>query len=307
MLLVIEIISLDFIILLILSILLCYYLSCRITHPQIKRYEDTYQWEIKHGTISKDKIIALEKEEVFISSPFGYKIHGFFFPCCNSQKAIIVCHGYTWSLCGSIKYVEMFQKKGFSVMIYDHRNHGKSGGKDTSFGYYEKFDLKACSDWILNSLGEDILIGLLGESMGAGTALQNIAIDPRISFCIADCGYSDIYTLFKYHMKRIFKIKRLPLIAITSAITKLRKGWSFKDVSPIKALSEIDTPVLFIHGEADEVIPNWMSKDMYKAKRGIKGIYIAPDAAHVQTFINNKQEYEKVLDGFLKDIGITAD
>jgi len=133
----------SFTILIIFLFIFCYYLSLKITHPKIHKYEDTYIWEIEHGTIMEDHLNNLKKQEVFIDSPYGYKIHGLFFTNGDSKKAMILCHGITWSLCGSLKYVEMFFKKGFSVLIFDHRNHGLSGGKDTSFGYFEKFDLKA--------------------------------------------------------------------------------------------------------------------------------------------------------------------
>jgi len=139
--------------------------------------------------------------------------------------------------------------------------------------------------------------------MGAGTVLQNIAIDSRIKFCIADCGFSDIITLFKYHLAKDYKIKRIPLVEITSIITKLRAGWNFNDVSPIRSISKIDTPILFTHGEADDFVPTWMSEEMHKVKNGTKDIYIAPNAAHVETYWKNTQEYENRIDNFLKKLG----
>lgn len=299
MILITEIILFSFVLLMMFLFILCYYLSKKITRPNTHKYEETYQWEVESGRVSEEQLNRLEKEEVFIDSPYGYKIHGLFFKKRNSKRAIILCHGITWSLYGSLKYVEMFLNKGFSVLVYDHRNHGLSGGKDTSFGYFEKFDLKACTDWVFKQLGNDCVIGLMGESMGAGTVLQNIAIDSRIKFCIADCGYSDIITLFKYHLAKDYKIKRLPLIEITSIITKLRTGWSFKDISPIQCISKVDTPILFTHGGEDDFVPTWMSEEMHKAKSNFKDLYVAPKAAHVETYWRNAEEYEKRVDKFL--------
>jgi fermentation-respiration switch protein FrsA (DUF1100 family) len=299
-----KVVLLSFITLTIVLLIFCCYLSEKVTHPKIHKYDETYQWEKEHGRIPENELNSIEKEEVFIDSPYGYKVHGLFYINKNSKKAVILCHGITWSLYGCLKYVQMFFNKGFSVLVYDHRNHGLSGGKDTSFGYFEKYDLKACTDWLMNKLGKDAIVGLLGESMGAGTVLQNVPIDSRIKFCIADCSYSDITALFKYHLAKDYKIKVLPLVEITSIITKLRNGWSFKDISPISSISNCDTPILFIHGADDDFVPTWMSEEMHKAKKGCKDIYIAPNAAHIETYWKDAQEYEKRVDHFLEENGI---
>ena len=45
----------------------------------------------------------------------------------------------------------------FNSVIYDHRRHGDSGGKTTSFGYYEKIDLQAIVDKIREEIGEEAI------------------------------------------------------------------------------------------------------------------------------------------------------
>ena len=199
--------------------------------------------------------------------------------------------------------MDMFLKRGFAVFIYDHRNHGLSGGKNTSYGYYEKFDLKKCTDWIYDKVGKDIIVGLHGESMGAGVALQNIAIDQRIKFCIDDCGYSDAQDLFVHRLKKDYNIKKIPLVKLASIISKMRVGLEFKDVSPITTLPK-QIPILFIHGEEDDYVPTFMCKQMYSVKNGYKEIYIATGAGHAEAYWKNKVEYEKKVDGFLKAINI---
>ncbi len=286
------------------TFIIAWHFSNKIIYPKVAKYNYTYDYEVEEGRIEITKFNSLEKQEVYIDSQYGYKIHGLFFPNSSSKKAIILCHGITWSLYGSVKYMDMFLKRGFAVFIYDHRNHGLSGGKDTSFGYYEKFDLKKCTDWVVNKLGKDVIVGLHGESMGAGTVLQNIAIDPRIKFCIDDCGYSDAEDLFRYRLEKDYNIKKVPLMSLSSKISKMRVGWSFKDVSPITTLSKLEIPILFIHGEEDDYVPTFMCKQMYSVKKGYKNIYIAPNSGHAESYWKNKDEYDKKVGEFLEAINI---
>lgn len=281
-----------------------WHFSTMIIIPKVAKYNHTYDYEVEKGKLEVQKFNKLEKKEVYIDSQYGYKIHGFFFPNIGSKRTIILCHGITSSLFGSVKYMDMFLKRGFSVFIYDHRNHGLSGGQDTSFGYYEKFDLKRCTDWLFNNLGKDINVGLHGESMGAGIVLQNIAIDPRIKFCIEDCGYSDAEELFKHRLKNDYNVRKFPLVQLSNKISKMRAGWDFKDVSPITTLPKVKIPILFIHGEEDDYVPTYMCKQMYAVKNGYKEIYIAPRSGHAEAYWKNKVEYENKVDGFLKAINI---
>ncbi|WP_298842474.1 alpha/beta hydrolase [Clostridium sp.] len=275
-----------------------------IIYPNVREYNNIYNNEVKDGKIIIEKFNNLEKQEVYIDSEYGYKIHGFFFPNNNSTKVIILCHGITCSLYSSVKYMNMFLKKDFAVFIYDHRNHGLSGGENTSYGYYEKFDLKKCTDWLFDKLGKNTIIGIHGESMGAGIALQNIEIDDRINFCIEDCGYSDAQELFSYRLKNDYNINNFILIKLASKISKIRTGWNFKDVSPISNLSKVKIPILFIHGENDEYVPTYMCKQMYLKANSYKDIYIASNAGHAQSYWNNQDEYTKRIYKFLADINI---
>jgi len=301
-----ETIIICVIFILIISIIIytSYHFSNVVTKPITMTSEETYKRELENNNIQKDKWEKLYKEEVTIKSPYGYDIHGLYFPQSNSNKAIIFSHGITWSLFGSVKYMDMFLKRGFSVFIYDHRNHGKSGGSDTSFGFYEKYDLKACADWLFNKIGKNTSIGVHGESMGAATVLQYAAIDSRIKFCIEDCGYSDAVQLFKHRLLREYKIKWFPIVKLASIMTKIRFGWKFQEVSPIKGLSSLDLPILFIHGDKDDYVPTHMCLDMYNAKKGVKYKYIASNSGHAQSYVNNKVEYEEKVNKFLKDINI---
>ncbi|MDQ0861683.1 alpha/beta hydrolase [Bacillus sp. V2I10] len=279
----------------------CFF-SSMITVPRKVAYEKTYLLGVESGEINTDIFESAQKEEWFIDSFHGYQIHGMWFPVSESKKAIIIAHGITWSLFGSFKYVEMFQKRGYHVLLCDHRFHGLSGGDHTSFGYYESDDLKAWVDCLHEKLGKDAFVGILGESLGAASALQYVKKDPRVAFCIADCAFSDLTELLKTRLRIDFKVKFYPLISWTSIVTKIRYGWGFEEIKPARDLEHTKTPILFIHGKEDHFIPMKMTLDMYHLKKGIKQLYLVPKAGHAQAFLTDPKGYERKVLEFIATI-----
>ncbi|MFD2216639.1 alpha/beta hydrolase [Metabacillus endolithicus] len=279
-----------------------YLLSRLLLSPTRVPYDKTYKLGIQKGEIDANIFHTIEKEELYIPSYHGYKLHGMLFPVKNSKKVIIIAHGIRWSLFGSFKYVEMFQKRGFHVLLCDHRFHGLSGGNYTSFGYYEKDDLKAWIDYLSVRMGNRVFIGLLGESLGAASALEVSKRDNRVKFCIADCSFSDFSSLLKLRLRLDLRLRFYPLIDVISLLIKLRYGWSFPEISPIKGLEKTKTPILFIHGKEDKFIPLQMTLDMFKRKKGNKKLYLVPKAGHAEAYNTDPKGYEKKVSDFIKEI-----
>ena len=282
------------------------YAFTKITlYPKVFNYDKTYEIEVENGSIDDKYYKELDKHDIYIDTNFGYKLHGIWIPNKNSKKTIIFSHGFTYTLYGSIKYMDMFYKKGFNVLVYDHRFHGKSGGKNCTMGYYEKYDLKSCVDFVTNKLGQDSIIGTHGESMGASTVLLHAAIDSRINFVIADCHYKSVKEEFKYRLKIEYKLPPFPIINLASLVCKIRTKAFYGDISPIKDINNIKIPILFIHGDSDKYIPCSHTMDLFNSKQGIKKLYLAGGADHAKSFVTDKIQYEKIVNEFLNEIGIS--
>ena len=272
-----------------------------------KKFDVTYtlNHEIEAGHIVEDEYQPWPKEEVRIRSPYGYDLFAIYHPCEGSQKTVVIAHGITWNLYGSVKYAILFRKRGFNVLLYDHRNHGRSGGSNTTFGYYEKHDLKAVVDWAFERLGPGGRVGTLGESLGGATVLQHAAIDPRISFVIADCPFSDLVSLFTYRMGVEYHLPPFPLLNVASLVSWLLTGMRFEQVSPMRGMANLETPVMFVHGKEDRYILPEMSIAMYQAKKhGARKLYLAPNAKHAESLSKNRVEYDKQVGEFIKEINL---
>ncbi len=294
----------------ILLIIASWVLSNIILKPEVIDSDKLYQREIKEGRMVDDIYQSWEKEDFIIRSGYGYDLS------CqlinneiskkqyndknNKRKLAILCHGYTCGKYSSMIYAEMFLKQGITVLTYDQRNHGLSGKAYTSMGYYEKFDLQTVLDWCFSEYGTNLAIVTHGESMGAATVLSHHAIDGRVRCTIADCSYSSLEKLIRYQLKKYYHLPAFPFLILVKLIIKLRAGFWLNDVVPLEGAVQSRAPILFIHGLEDDYIPYSMSQDMYDAKPDKKEIYLAPDAKHAESCQKNHEEYERVLNHFLK-------
>ena len=120
---------------------------------------------------------------------------------------------------------------------------------------------------------------------------------------IEDCGYSDVFDLFRHRLKEDYKINFIPLLYIADILMKFKYSWNFKSASPITFIKDIDIPILFIHGDKDDYVPTYMVYDLFNSKTtGIRDIYIAKDAKHADALISNPNKYDAVIGSFLDKI-----
>ncbi|WP_026021927.1 alpha/beta hydrolase [Bacillus timonensis] len=265
-----------------------------------KTDDEILERETREGRLTLDEVESLKKEDVSIPSKFGYTIKGWLVKGTEKKRFIIISHGVTQNKLNSIKYMKLFLERDWNVLLYDHRRHGETGGKTTSYGHYEKFDLASVVSWVKENHGEDSTIGIHGESMGAVTTLLYAGmIEDGANFYIVDCPFSDFEAQLKYLLKVDYKIPAPLVLPFANIFLKLRDGYSIKDVSPVSVIQNIKSPVLFIHSAKDDYILPEMTMELYKMKEGPKQMLIAEKGKHAYSFAENKEVYEKVIDDFL--------
>jgi uncharacterized protein len=278
------------------------YFSNRLMYMRKKKDEFIVERETKAGRFHPEKFENLPKKEVLIPSPFGYDLKTVIVEPYPSNRYMIIAHGVTENKVNSVKYMNLFLERGFNAVIYDHRRHGESGGKTTSFGHYEKFDLKAVVDWLKKTKGPDIQIGIHGESMGAATLLLYAGmLEDGADFYIADCPFSDFKELLAYQIKSDMKLPARLILPLGDLFLRLRQKYSIKNVSPISVIDNIKKPILFIHSQKDDFILPSMSQELFERKKGPKKLYLASNGVHAQSFNENREDYEHVIDEFLNE------
>ena len=78
----------------------------------------------------------------------------------------------------SLGIARRLREHGYNLLLFDQRAHGESGGERISGGYHERRDLGGAIDFLKSQGVLESSIGVLGASMGAGTALLTLPKNP---------------------------------------------------------------------------------------------------------------------------------
>jgi uncharacterized protein len=248
------------------------------------------------------EVLELFQEDFSLTSYFGYQLSGAFIRG-STPRTIIFCHGVSWTRHGMLKYMRDFIDRRWNIVVYDHRGHGMSGGRDPSFGFYEKVDLKVVFDWAGAEFGAQELVGVYGESMGGAIALQFAPLEPRLDFVIADCAYASFSDAVQNRMKP-YPVPGVlsPLLVKISKRYIRREGlFSLDEITPEDDIMKTAVPMMFFHGAADSNIPVEHSVRMYRKRKDtyLTRLCVVDRAEHAQAIRVDENTYRKELCDFL--------
>ncbi|MGU8239203.1 alpha/beta hydrolase [Clostridium perfringens] len=269
--------------------------------------EKSYTRYVENNLFDEALYNSASKEDITLKSFDGLNLTSTLIMNENpTNKFIILVHGVSICYVGSLKYFDIFYKNGFNLLIVNQRRHGKSEGKYSTYGFYEKYDVNMWIEYLKSRFGNDIILGLHGESMGAGTVMETIPLNDSIKFVIEDCGYSNFHELIGFQITHAYKnrlVRKIlrPSLIFANFFMKTKAKFSMKKIVPIDIVSSTSLPMMFIHGKEDYFVPWYMAVDLYKAKtKGYKELYLVEGAKHAEALEVNKILYEKKIMTFIE-------
>ncbi|MDC7220786.1 MAG: alpha/beta fold hydrolase [Spirochaetales bacterium] len=277
------------------------------TEPTPRSFEETIQASSEEfGDFERDWFESLPFQPFSVSSPYGYELQGVYLPG-NTDKTIVLCHGYRYTWVGTAKYMPLLMEEGWNIITYNHRYHGDSGGPFCSAGYYESHDLKAVCDWAWRKFPQTETFGVQGESMGGATVLLYMNQDERLDFVWADCPFSDLADLYRDQFIRKNGIPRFlhrPILFFTDRYFKNKYQFELADVSPREEILKSPTPLILFHGMADDFILHEMSEEMYELRKekAPTKLVLIQEGVHAASITADRKKYEEQLKSFLEEL-----
>jgi alpha-beta hydrolase superfamily lysophospholipase len=184
-------------------------------------------------------------------------------------------------------------------VAFDHRAHGQSDGRKTSFGFYESRDVAASLEIVRRSWpGQPI--ATLGISKGAAALCycgQQLAACDAV---ILESMYYDISRAFFNRLGTGYPSWFLRLSAELVGMTERRLGLRLAQLAPIEHIGALaPAPVLLLTGLEDDYARPDEVQRLYESCRGPREIWLVPGASHSDVYQTGGQPYRQRILSFL--------
>jgi len=243
---------------------------------------------------------ATPHEDVEIISFDGLKLRGKYYEYAPGAPIELMFHGYRGTaerdLSGGMQRCFALKR---SALIVSQRASRGSEGNVISFGINERRD---CLSWLAfaeKRFGPEVKIILCGISMGASTVLMvaDQPLPPNVIGILADCGYSSPRAIIEKVIRQI-GLPPKPLYPIVKLGARLYGHFDLEEVSPVETVKKSTVPVIFFHGETDDLVPCEMSRINYEACSARKMLVTIPGAGHGLSYAVEPETYLDALREF---------
>jgi len=226
----------------------------------------------------------------------------------GKKHVVLLVHGFQVQQAMMWMNLPFFLPHGYDCVTVDLRTAGLSEGKGiNTMGANESKDVAAVCKWIRKEYGDDVVLGLYGQSMGSATIMQYSSNDPNLGFIIEDCGYADLEETIHEIQQRLLKFldweKFHPRVLRYARVGDV----TYADVKPIESVRKLDPdiPMMILHSTPDAYIVIDNADKIYEAKRGKKEIHKYSLAPHSASFMLHPVKYYRDVSSFLRRNGLT--
>ncbi len=195
--------------------------------------------------------LDLPEVPITLRSPGDIDLHAWFIPAGSRAPAVIVLHGWGANASLMLPLAPHLHRAGFHALFLDARNHGRSEHDD--FVSMPRFaeDLDVAIDW-LHEHQDVTTVGVIGHSVGAGAALLSGSRRDDLGAIVSVSAFAHPGDT----MAQSPPMNRLPGPVRAGIFRTMENtiGYKFDEIAPRATIKRVDTPLLLVHGDADQVV-----------------------------------------------------
>ena len=219
-------------------------------------------------------------EDQWIDTSDGVRLHSWWIPAHQPKAVLLFFHGNAGNISHRLHNLRLLHGMGISTLIPDYRGYGRSGGRPDEKGFYR--DAQAAYVAAAKRAGETkCRLVVFGRSLG-GAAAVSVGGLKAVSGVILESTFTNLGDMAK-------SLYLLP------GLDKLLGGRFDSD----ERIQDIKAPLLFIHGNRDQIVPLSLGRRLYERASGPKAFFTVEGAGHNDTVNTGGAEYLTRIAAFL--------
>ncbi len=206
----------------------------------------------------------------------------------RARPVVVICGGHSQTMLRDVPVARSLSHSGVSVVLFDWRGRGQSGGQRSTFGLSEGNDLSGVLDYVQS---EGIqTVGILGFSMGAAVALRSS--DPRIMGVIADSPMYDAATVIRGTLHQRYGIFATTMTPIVLLMIRIRLGQSLQSLRLTEQTLETSKKAVhLITGGQDPLLPENICTTLLDSLPENTTHWHVRDAGHRDAYTIEEERY----------------
>jgi hypothetical protein len=235
------------------------------------------------GLVQTPAALGLSYRDVWLRSEDGVRLHSWLVEGPPGGPLVLFLHGNAGNISHRVENLGLLHELGLSVLILDYRGYGQSQGSISEQGlyadclaaYHQAAELSAQS-------GRRLVI--FGRSLG-GVGAVFLASSQPCHGLILESTFTNLGDMAKVH----FPIPGMG-------------GWLAKRFDSQGRIPLVRAPILFFHGDRDDIVPQPLGRALYEAATTSKQWVTLRGAGHNDTIFVNLPEYMGYWRGFLQTL-----
>ena len=225
---------------------------------------------------------GLSAQDVWLTTTDGVRLHGWYVPAPGVANLVLFCHGNAGNISHRLENLALLHQAGMAVFIFDYRGFGQSRGKPSEQGMY--LDAEAAWQWARGQAAKQGgRVVIFGRSLG-GVAAVHLASRQKPAGLVLESTFTNLGAM----AKAFFPVPGLE--------GRLKGRFNSLGRAP-----RVACPVLMLHGDADEIVPFRLGRELFEALPQPKRFVTLAGAGHNDTYVVGGQAYFDRLAKFVLD------
>lgn len=205
---------------------------------------------------------GLKFEDALFDAADGTRLHGWYVPHKTPRAVVLFCHGNAGNITHRADVLRILHDwVGVTTLVFDYRGYGRSQGKPSEAGVLA--DARAARHWLAHreKIPEGDIV-VMGESIGGAVAVDLAARDGARAL-VLESTFNNLPDVAAYHY---------PVLPV---------HWAMRTRLDSEAkIGNYHGPLLQSHGDADQIVPLPLAKQLFDAANQPKEFLLCPGHDH---------------------------